>query len=134
MPLLRTLSHAVLALALMADGLASGGMAMTKMQTALPDASAVQADAQTESGASKHGSCHEEAASTSDADAGTTTDVGIDCCDDATCSCSCLQLAPAAFMAISIPDALRFALIPQLGRLVSLPGVPLVPQLRPPIA
>lgn len=124
MPALRPLGYLLLVLALIANGLATGGMssvAATMATAAAPDASSDTA--------SDHGGCHEQPAPAAPAPT-----PAPDCCDGAGCTCACIQHAPAVLLSIALPALERFSPPPVLGTQVSWPTAPTAPQLRPPIA
>lgn len=126
---LRPLGYLLLVVALAANGLVANGMAMATATT--PPAAAVAAA--DPSAVSEHGGCHEAAPASEAADDPAPNGAPMTCCDGASCTCACLQHAPAVLLTFSLPEPVRFSPPPVLGELATFPSAPLAPQLRPPI-
>ncbi len=127
---LRPLGYLLLVVALIANGLVADGMAMAAA-TATSMTAVTPADA---SAKSEHGGCHESATATAAVDDPAPSGTPMTCCDGASCTCACLQHAPAVLLTFSLPELVRFSPPPVLGELVTFPSAPIAPQLRPPIA
>ncbi len=127
---LRPFGYLLLVVALIANGLVADGMAMAAATA--PSVTAVTpADA---SAKSEHGDCHERTPATAAVDDPAPSGTPMTCCDGASCTCACLQHAPAVLLTFSLPELVRFSPPPVLGELVTFPSAPIAPQLRPPIA
>ena len=112
MSLLRTLAHLMLALALLAGGLAPG-----------------VAGAEEASGGSAMASpCH-------GADGDLVDPPPADCCDDGgACACDCLHHAPVAFAAAAPLPHLPVRGVDERPAARALPATGAAPEIRPPIA
>ena len=128
MSLLRTAGYWLLALALIANaGLPSAASAMDRSARSAHEGRAQEVAAS----ADARSPCHQAAP----AEAATTPDpVPMDCCDDASCACSCIQHAPVLGWGESRLIAPRHGGLAQWGRLASLPLASAAPAIRPPIA
>lgn len=112
MPLLRTLAHLMLALALLAGGFAPGvaGAGEPAADTAMASP------------------CHD--------DNGDLVDPApADCCDDGgACACDCLHHAPVAFSAAAPLPHLQVRGVNERPTATALPATRAAPEIRPPIA
>lgn len=126
MTALRPFGYLLLILALIGNGLVPGGMVMAQAlaSTPVPEMSAQDAP----------GGCHDAAETTAAAEDQERLGTPMKCCDGTSCTCACLQLAPAVLLTFALPDLERFSPPPVLGTLVTWPSAPSTPQLRPPIA
>lgn len=120
---------ALIANGLIANGLVADGMAMAAATTA-PAAAVAAAEPPA---ASEHGGCHEAAPASAAADTQAPDGAPMKCCDGTSCTCTCLQHAPAVLLTFSLPELTRFSPPPVLGELATFPSAPLALQLRPPI-
>lgn len=111
MSLLRTLAHLMLALALLAGGVAPG-----------------MASAGEPAGDSAMASpCHDMGGNLVDPPMG-------DCCDDGACACDCLHHAPVAFVVLPPLPHLPVRGIDERPVATALPATGAAPEIRPPIA
>jgi hypothetical protein len=111
MSLLRTLAHLMLALALLAGGLAPG---MTSAGESSSDAALASP-------------CHDMAGDL-------VAPPADDCCDDGNCACDCLHHAPVAFAVLPRLPHLAVRGVDERPALRLLPATRAAPEIRPPIA
>ena len=112
MPLLRTLAHLMLALALLAGGMAPGMAGAGE-----PSGDAAMASP-----------CH-------GADGDLVDPPPADCCDDGgACACDCLHHAPVAFAAAAPLPHLPVRGVDERPAASVLPATSAAPEIRPPIA
>lgn len=128
MPSLRSLAYLLLILTLIANGLVADGMAMAPSMAAMSAAPAPTAPA-----AEEHAGCHDAAPAMAALDDTAPAGAPMKCCDGTSCTCACLQHAPAVLLTFALPELERFSPPPVLGTLATLPSAPSAPQLRPPI-
>lgn len=131
MPALRPLGYLLLVLALIANGLVADGMAMAPAVAAM---STAHTPAPAAPAAEEHAGCHDAAPATAAPDDTAPAGAPMKCCDGSSCTCACLQHAPAVLLSFALPELERFSPPPVLGTLVTWPSAPSAPQLRPPIA
>lgn len=111
MSLLRTLAHLMLALALLAGGLAPG---LARAGEPMGDTAAASP-------------CH-------DMPGDPIAPPADDCCDDGSCACDCLHHAPVAFAVLPPLPHLAVRGVDEHPAARTLPATRAAPEIRPPIA